>query len=76
VFRATSFSWLVCASRKATLQGTGAVNGATGYSFQLQAVDGRPNLFAIRIWRTSTGAVVLDTGAPQPLTGGDLSVRP
>ena len=76
VFRSTSLAWLVAASRKATLQGTGVVNGAGGYSFQLVAVDGRPNQFGVKIWKTSTGAVVLDTGAPQPLTGGDLSVRP
>jgi Bacterial Ig-like domain (group 3)/PKD domain len=74
-FRATSLGWLVVAGRTATLQGTGVANGVGGYSFQLQAVDGRPGLFAIKIWKTSTGAVLLDTGAPQPLTAGDLAVR-
>ena len=76
VFHATSFAWLVVSGRTATLQGTGVANGSGGWSFRLQAVDGRPSLFAIRIWKTSTGAVLVDTGAPQPLTGGDLSVRP
>jgi len=75
-FHATSLAWLVVSGRTATLQGTGVANGSAGWSFRLQAVDGRPNLFAIRIWKTSTGAVLLDTGAPQPLTSGDLSVRP
>jgi len=76
VFHATSLSWLVVSDGTATLQGAGVANGAGGWSFRLTAVDERRNLFAIRIWKTSTGAVLLDTGAPQPLTGGDLSVRP
>jgi hypothetical protein len=76
LFHATSLDWLVVSGRTATLQGTGVAGGTGGWSFRLQAVDGRPNLFAIRIWKTSTGAVLLDTGAPQPLTGGDLTVRP
>jgi hypothetical protein len=74
VFRATSFAWLVVSGRTATLQGTGIANGSGGYSFLLQAVDGRPNQFAMRIWKTSTGAVLLDTGAPAPLGGGNVTV--
>ena len=74
LFHATSLAWLVVSGRNATLQGTGVANGAGGYSFRLQAVDGRPNQFAIRIWKTSTGAVLLDTGAPAPLAGGNVTV--
>jgi hypothetical protein len=74
VFHATSLAWLVVSGKTATLQGTGVANGAAGYSFRLQAVDGRPNQFAIRIWKTSTGAVLLDTGAPAPLGGGNVTV--
>jgi len=76
LFHATSLAWLVVSGRAATLQGTGVANGGGGWSFRLQTVDGRPNLFAIRIWKTSTGAVLLDTGAPQPLSAGDVTVRP
>ncbi len=74
LFRATSFAWLVVSGRTATLQGTGAANGRGGFSFRLQAVDGRPNEFAIRIWNTASGAVLLDTGAPAPLGGGNVTV--
>jgi hypothetical protein len=74
VFGATSFGWLVVSGKTAVLQGTGAANGAGGYSFRVQAVDGRPNQFAIKIWKTATGAVLLDTGAPQALAGGTLTV--
>ena len=73
-FRATSLAWLVVSGRTATLQGRGIANGAGGYSFRLQAVDGRPNQFAVRIWKTSTGAVLLDTGGPAPLGGGNATV--
>ncbi len=73
-FRATSLAWLVVSGRSATLQGSGVANGVGGSSFRLQAVDGRPNQFAIRIWKTSTGAVLLDTGAPTPLGGGNVTV--
>ena len=73
-FGATSFAWLVVSGRTATLQGTGVANGSGGWSFRLQAVDGRPNQFAIRIWKTSTGTVLLDTGAPAPVGGGNVTV--
>jgi hypothetical protein len=73
-FSATSLAWLVVSGKTATLQGTGVANGAGGYSFRLLAVDGRPNQFAIRIWKTSTGAVLLDTGAPAPIGGGNVTV--
>ena len=74
LFHATSLAWLVVSGRSATVQGAGVANGAGGYSFRLQAVDGRPNQFAIRIWKTSTGAVLLDTGAPGALGGGNVTV--
>jgi len=75
VFHATSFAWLVVSGRTATLQGTGVANGAGGYSFTVQAVDGFPNRFAIKIWKTATGAVLLDTGAPAALEIGNVTVR-
>jgi PKD domain len=75
VFHATSLAWLVVTGRTATLQGTGVANGAGGYSFTLQAVDGFPNRVAIKIWKTATGAVLLDTGAPAALAFGDVTVR-
>ena len=74
VFHATSFTWLVVTGKTANVQGTGIANGAAGYSFRLQAIDGQPNRFAIRIWKTATGAVLLDTGAPAPLGAGNVTV--
>ena len=75
VFHATSLAWLVVTGRTATLQGTGVANGAGGYSFTVQAVDGLPNRVAIKIWKTATGAVLLDTGAPVALAFGNVTVR-
>ena len=75
VFHASTFAWLVVAGRTATLQGTGVANGVGGYSFQVRAVDGFPNRFAVSIWKTPTGAVLLDTGAPAALAFGNVTVR-
>ncbi|MGW1777795.1 family 43 glycosylhydrolase [Streptomyces sp. NPDC002143] len=60
-FRSAKTDWLVVAGPRAVLQGSGTVNGKTGYSFRITATDG-PDTFRIKIWKTSGGQVVHDSG--------------
>ncbi|MCQ9132752.1 family 43 glycosylhydrolase [Streptomyces hilarionis] len=66
--RSGHLDWLVVSGKRAVLQGTGAVNGRSGYSFRVTATDG-PDTFHIRIWKTSGGKVVHDTGAMTRIAG-------
>ncbi|MFG2126767.1 family 43 glycosylhydrolase [Streptomyces sp. NPDC048751] len=58
-FRATSSDWLVVTDAEAQYQGSGTLNGTTGYAFRLMVTDS-PDTFRIKIWKKSTGAVVYD----------------
>ncbi|QYX75788.1 family 43 glycosylhydrolase [Streptomyces akebiae] len=58
-FRSTGSDWLVVTGSKAVYQGSGTVNGKTGYAFRITATDG-PDTFRIKIWKKSTGSVVYD----------------
>ena len=42
-FHSTSYDWLVIAGAKAMYQGDGTVNGVSGFSFQISAIDGQVN---------------------------------
>lgn len=65
-FRSTSYQWLVVSGARAQYKGAGTVNGRTGYSFLLTAVDGTvsggggTDAFRIKITDDATGAVVYD----------------
>ncbi len=71
-FHSTGYVWLVvdAARTKAYYRGTGTVNGVSGYEFVVSVIDGRssstPDRFRIKVWKTSTGAVLYDSqpGAP------------
>jgi PKD repeat protein len=75
-FHSDSYQWLVVAGARAQYKGTGTINGESGYSFMLTAIDGAlpggggSDRFRIKIWETATGTVVYDNqpGAPD---GGD-----
>lgn len=62
-FHSTSYDWLVIAGAKAMYKGDGTVNGASGYTFQLNAIDGQINggggmdKFRIKIQQTSGGVI-------------------
>ncbi|MEV1067947.1 family 43 glycosylhydrolase [Streptomyces sp. NPDC050263] len=60
-FRSAKTDWLVVSGSRAVLQGSGTVNGKSGYSFRITATDG-PDTFRIKIWKTSGGQVVHDSG--------------
>jgi hypothetical protein len=65
-FKSASYEWLVVAGPKAMYKGTGTVNGAGSYSFQLTAWDGQApggggtDRFRIRIWNNTGNTLVYD----------------
>jgi hypothetical protein len=50
-FVATGFEWLVISGNEVFLKAEGAVNGEDGYDCLIAAVDGKPDLVRIRIWK-------------------------
>lgn len=58
-FRSTASDWLVVTGSTAVYQGTGTVNGQSGYAFRITATDG-PDTFKIKIWKKSTGTVLYE----------------
>jgi len=89
-FHSDAYQWLVVSGAKAQYKGTGEVNGTSGYSFMLTALDGAllgngsPDGFRIKIWQTSTGTLVYDNvlGSPdtlasgtEPLGGGSIVIH-
>ncbi|MBC7629330.1 MBG domain-containing protein, partial [Ferruginibacter sp.] len=70
-FSSSSYSTgsLVIAGSQAIYQGVGTINGVAGYSFMVSAVDGQVNgggnidKFRMKIWNTSTSAIVYDNNA-------------
>ncbi len=57
---------LVIAGKQAIYKGIGTINGVSGFSFMVSAVDGQVSggggidMFRMKIWNTSTGAIVYD----------------
>ena len=88
-FKSTSYDWLVVAGAKAKFKGSGTINGAGDYAFQLTATDGQVSggggvdKFRIKIWNKSGGGVIYDNqpGAPDTadattaLGGGSIVVH-
>ncbi|MFE5893022.1 family 43 glycosylhydrolase [Streptomyces sp. NPDC056462] len=67
-FRSTASDWLVITGDQAVYQGSGTVNGDSGYAFRITATDG-PDTFRIRIWKKSTGDVRYDNTTATKPTG-------
>jgi hypothetical protein len=68
-FTSWDYDWLVVDGDEAVYQGTGRVNGHSGYSFVVSMVDGghhASDAFRIRIWDTATGDVIYDTQPGDP----------
>lgn len=62
-FHSSAYEWLVVAGSKANYQGSGTVNGESGYRFIVSAVDGGssgPDRFRVKIWDANTDTVVFD----------------
>jgi Tol biopolymer transport system component/PKD repeat protein len=74
-FRSARVESLVTSGSTGTYQGTGTVNGRTGYGFAVTAVDGTrttADRVQIRIWALADGAVVYDNGGTALRSGGLL----
>ncbi|TQE26878.1 hydrolase [Streptomyces ipomoeae] len=67
-FRSTGSDWLVVTGSKAVYQGTGTVNGKSGYAFRITATDG-PDTFRIKIWKVAGGEVVYENVEAAKTTG-------
>lgn len=83
-FSSNSYEWLVVnqAGSNAQFKGAGTINGAGSYTFMLWATDGDRDTnpltldtFRIKIWDTSTGAVVYDNGTDTVIGGGNIMVQ-
>ena len=76
-FKSTAYEWLVVAGSKAQFKGSGTINGAGNYTFQLFANDNSPGAdeFRIKIWETSSGAMIFDNKSDQAIAGGSIVVH-
>ena len=72
---------------EAHYEGTGTVNGVSGYKVSVSVVDGRSSgtadRFRAKVWKVSNGAVVYDNvigaadgvSAPTPISGGAIVIH-
>lgn len=81
-FKSDEYDWLVVAGDTAQFKGKGSLKGRSGeYMFKVKATDGDPNggasedAFRIKLVEKATDEVVYDTGAKQPLGGGEIIVH-
>ncbi|WP_128379321.1 family 43 glycosylhydrolase [Streptomyces cavernae] len=73
-FRATGSDWLVVTGSTIRYQGSGTLNGTSGYGFRVTATNS-PDTYRIKIWKKSTGEVVYDND-PGSRTAGITIGRP
>jgi PKD repeat protein len=88
-FFSINYQWLAVNGSTAWFEGTGSVNGKSGYTFLVSTTEGKlvgknvPNMFRIQIWNTATNTLVYDSqaGAPEnagptiPLTSGTILIQ-
>ncbi|MDT0484155.1 family 43 glycosylhydrolase [Streptomyces doebereineriae] len=67
-FRSTGSDWLVVTGSRAVYQGSGTVEGKSGYGFRITATDA-PDTFHLRIFKKSGGEVVYDNVTGSKITG-------
>ncbi|WP_405522138.1 family 43 glycosylhydrolase [Streptomyces canus] len=67
-FRSTGSDWLVVTGSRAVYQGSGTVDGKSGYGFRITATDA-PDTFHLRIWKKSGGEVVYDNVTGSKIAG-------
>ncbi|SNX56066.1 glycosyl hydrolase family 43 [Streptomyces sp. TLI_55] len=65
-FRSTGSDWLVVTGDQAVYQGSGTVNGGSGYGFRVTATA---DTFRIKIWKKAGGEVVYDNATSPKLAG-------
>jgi hypothetical protein len=87
-FDSDSYEWLVISGAKARYRGTGQINGAGSYGFELTAWDGQApggpgqDMFRIKIWQGNPGNAVYDNERTSPdgeattaLGGGSIVIH-
>ncbi|MDH6612353.1 beta-xylosidase [Streptomyces sp. SAI-208] len=67
-FRSTGSDWLVVTGSQAVYQGSGTVDGRSGFGFRVTATED-PDTFRLRIWKKSGGEVVYDNTTGSKITG-------
>ncbi|WP_149823887.1 family 43 glycosylhydrolase [Streptomyces tailanensis] len=72
--RSTGSDWLVVTGSKAVYQGSGTVNGKSGYAFRITATDG-PDTFQIKIWNVAGGEAVYENVEAAKTTGITVGKR-
>lgn len=70
-FRSRAFTAFTPGSTT-TFSGTGTLNGRTGYTFTVTAVEGSPHMMRIEI--TPAAGAISDTGS-RPVEGGNITVH-
>jgi hypothetical protein len=77
-FHATSYDWLVITSNQAQYQGSGTINGAGNYGFQVTALDNgggsTPDDIRLKIWDKNNNAIVYDTQPGAANTAAPITV--
>jgi hypothetical protein len=85
-FHSSAYQWLIVAGNTAEYKGSGSINGVSGYSFTITAVDGGKGAGGLRMKITdSTGKVIFDdvpggcdscgVGPTQPTATGMIVVH-
>jgi hypothetical protein len=76
-FHSSGYDWLVITGGDtAVLRGTGTINGAGDYKFQIWAGDGKPDTFRIKVWeQNGGGTVIYDNGPVQAIGGGSIVIH-
>jgi PKD repeat protein len=72
-FTATGADYMVAAGGTVTIHGTGKVNGASGYSFELVMVDGKTDSMQLIVFNSSY--TVYQNGNGQPLKTGCVTIK-
>ncbi len=75
-FASSDVDWLVSEpdGSGARYGGTGTVNGAPGYGYEVSVTDG-PDRLRMRVWELATGTVVFDNGSPLAIRNGQIVVH-
>jgi PKD repeat protein len=74
-FVATSFDWYIVADNgRGMLQGSGKVNGVSGYRFCVYTIDGAPDEILVAIFDSKGNAVYYNNDYT-PLTTGSITIK-
>ncbi|WP_329331836.1 family 43 glycosylhydrolase [Streptomyces sp. NBC_00663] len=65
-FRSTGSDWLVVTGSQAAYQGSGTIDGKSGYGFRITAT---PDTIRVSIWKKTGGDIVYDNATSPKMTG-------